>query len=54
MRTIAAFTHRRPSDNRTQIDRQISDGKIYIASGVTSNEHRAMKKDWWQIGPVEK
>jgi murein DD-endopeptidase MepM/ murein hydrolase activator NlpD len=30
--------HRQPSDNRAQIDRRVSDGKVYIASGVTSND----------------
>jgi hypothetical protein len=29
-----------------QIDRRVSDGKIYIASGLTSNEIEMMKKDW--------
>ena len=29
-----------------QIDRRVSDGKIYIASGLTTNEIALMKKDW--------
>ena len=29
-----------------QVDRRVSDGKIYIASGLTTNEIELMKKDW--------
>jgi hypothetical protein len=29
-----------------QIDRRVSDGKIYIASGLTSNDIELLKKDW--------
>ena len=29
-----------------QIDRRVSDGKIYIASGLTSNDIALMRKDW--------
>jgi hypothetical protein len=29
-----------------QIDRHVSDGKIYIASGLTSNDIERLKKDW--------
>jgi hypothetical protein len=29
-----------------QIDRRVSDGRIYIASGLTSNDIELMKKDW--------
>jgi hypothetical protein len=33
-----------------QIDRRVSDGKIYIASGLTVQDIAAMKKDWALIG----
>ena len=29
-----------------QIDRRVSDGKIYIASGLTASDIALMKKDW--------
>ena len=29
-----------------RIDRRVSDGKIYIASGLTANEVELLKKDW--------
>ncbi len=33
-----------------QIDRRVADGKIYIASGLTSQDLALMKKDWRLIG----
>lgn len=33
-----------------QIDRRISDGKIYIRSGLTSADIELMRKDWRLIG----
>jgi hypothetical protein len=33
-----------------QIDRRVSDGKIYIASGLTKADIKLMKKDWRLIG----
>ena len=39
------FVNGRPL-TELQIDRRVSDGKIYIASGLTSNEIELMKKDW--------
>jgi hypothetical protein len=33
-----------------QIDKRVSDGKIYIPSGVTAAEIEVMKKDWPLIG----
>jgi hypothetical protein len=33
-----------------EIDRRVSDGKIYIPSGLTSSGYRLMKKDWRMIG----
>ena len=37
-----------------QIDRRVSDGKIYIASGLTTNDIELMKKDWRLLGPRKK
>jgi hypothetical protein len=33
-----------------QIDKRVSDGKIYIASGLTEADIKLMKKDWRLIG----
>lgn len=33
-----------------QIDKRVSDGKIYIPSGLTTADIDLMKKDWRQIG----
>ena len=33
-----------------QIDKRVSDGKIYIPSGLTAADIDLMKKDWRQIG----
>jgi hypothetical protein len=33
-----------------QIDRRVSDGRIYIASGLTQSDIDLMKKDWRLIG----
>ncbi|HZR06637.1 MAG TPA: hypothetical protein VFA61_12490 [Candidatus Udaeobacter sp.] len=33
-----------------QIDKRVSDGKIYIPSGLTSADIELMKKDWRMIG----
>jgi hypothetical protein len=37
-----------------QIDRRVSDGRIYIASGLTSNDIELMKKDWRLTAPRKK
>lgn len=36
------------------IDRRVSDGKIYIPSGITVADLRLMKKDWKLITPKDK
>jgi len=36
--------------NELQIDKRVSDGKIYIASGLTAADIELMKKDWRLIG----
>ncbi|PYJ12965.1 MAG: hypothetical protein DME93_05225 [Verrucomicrobia bacterium] len=33
-----------------QIDKRVSDGKIYIPSGLTAADIDLMKKDWRSIG----
>ena len=42
---LFVFINGRPI-TELQIDRRVSDGKIYIASGLTTNEIALMKKDW--------
>jgi hypothetical protein len=42
---LFVFINDRPI-TELQIDRRVSDGKIYIASGLTTNEIELMKKDW--------
>jgi hypothetical protein len=37
-----------------QIDRRVSDGQIYIASGLTKADIDLMKKDWRLIGQKKK
>ena len=44
-RFLFVFVNGRPI-TELQIDRRVSDGKIYIASGLTTNEIELMKKDW--------
>jgi hypothetical protein len=44
-RFLFVFVNGRPI-TELQIDRRVSDGKIYIASGLTTNEIALMKKDW--------
>jgi hypothetical protein len=43
--SLFVFVNGRPI-TELQIDRRVSDGKIYIASGLTTNEIELMKKDW--------
>lgn len=47
---LFVFVNGRPI-TELQIDRRVSDGKIYIASGLTTNEIQLMKKDWPPSGP---
>ena len=42
---LFVFVNGRPI-TELQIDRRVSDGKIYIASGLTTNEIELLKKDW--------
>ena len=36
------------------VDKRVSDGKIYIPSGITVADLRLMKKDWKLIAPKDK
>jgi hypothetical protein len=50
---LFVFINGRPI-TELQIDRRVSDGKIYIASGLTTNDIALMKKDWREGGPRKK
>ena len=50
---LFVFINGRPLP-QLQIDRRVSDGKIYIASGLTSNEIELMKKNWPPSAPRKK
>ena len=50
---LFVFMNGRPI-TELQIDRRVSDGKIYIASGLTTNDIALMKKDWRLSGPRKK
>ena len=42
---LFVFINGRPI-TELQVDRRVSDGKIYIASGLTANDIELLKKDW--------
>ena len=44
-RSLFVFINGRPV-TELQIDRRVSDGKIYIASGLTTSEVESLKADW--------
>lgn len=46
---VFVFINGRPI-TELQIDKRLSDGKIYIASGLTAADIALMKKDWRLIG----
>lgn len=50
---VFVFINGRPI-TELQIDKRISDGKIYIASGLTAADIALMKKDWGLIGQRKK
>lgn len=50
---LFVFANGRPI-TELQIDRRISDGKIYIASGLFSADIELMKKEWRVIGRRKK
>jgi hypothetical protein len=50
---LFVFVNGRPI-TELQIDKRVSDGKIYIASGLTGADIKSMKKDWPLIGRKKK
>ncbi len=46
---VFVFINGRPI-TELQIDQRVSDGKIYVASGLTAGDIELMKKDWHLIG----
>ena len=46
---LFVFINGRPI-TELEIDKRVSDGKIYIPSGLTSEDIEVMKKDWHMIG----
>ena len=50
---VFVFINGRPI-TELQIDRRVADGKIYIASGLTTADIALMKKDWRLIGQRKK
>ncbi|HEU5246326.1 MAG TPA: hypothetical protein VFU09_04485 [Candidatus Udaeobacter sp.] len=46
---LFVFINGRPI-TELEIDKRVSDGKIYIPSGLTSTDIELMKKDWRMIG----
>jgi hypothetical protein len=46
---LFVFINSRPI-TELQIDKRVSDGKIYIASGLTAADIELMKKDWRLLG----
>jgi len=50
---VFVFINGRPI-TELQIDKRVSDGKIYIASGLTAADIALMKKDWRVIGQRKK
>ena len=52
-RFLYVFINGRPIDE-LQVDRRVSDGKLFIASGLTPADLALMKKDWPVIGQRKK
>jgi len=50
---VFVFINGRPI-TELQIDQRVSDGKIYVASGLTAADIALMKKDWRLIGRRKK
>ncbi len=47
---LYVFVNNRPI-SEMQIDRRVSDGKLYLASGLTAADLALMRKDWRLLGP---
>lgn len=50
---LYVFVNGRPT-SELQIDRRVSDGKLYVASGLTSDDVALMKKSWRVMGQRKK
>ncbi len=50
---VYVFVNRRPV-SEMQIDRRITDGQLYLASGLTQNDLALMGKDWRVLGRPKK
>lgn len=50
---VYIFVNGRPA-TELQIDRRVSDGKLYVASGLTSADIELMKKQWRMVGAKKK
>lgn len=50
---LYVFVNGRPAAE-LQIDRRVSDGKLYVASGITAADIELMKKDWPRVGAGKK
>ncbi len=50
---IYIFVNGRPAAEQ-QIDRRVSDGKLFVASGLTQNDLALMGKDWRVMGQRKK
>ncbi len=50
---LFVFINGRPV-SELQIDKRVSDGQIYVASGLTKRDIDSMKKDWPLIGKRKK
>jgi hypothetical protein len=50
---LFVFVNGRPL-TELQIDKRVSDGKIYLASGLTQEDIRLMAKDWKLLGGRKK
>ena len=50
---LFVFMNGRPL-TELQVDRRVSDGKMYLASGLTEADIKLMNKDWKLIGGRKK
>ncbi len=50
---LFVFVNGRPL-TELQVDRRVSDGKMYLASGLTATDIRLMNKDWKILGRKKK
>ena len=50
---LCVFVNGRPL-TQLQVDRRVSDGKLYLASGLTEADIKLMNKDWKLLGGKKK